>query len=139
MPLPFAFPAAPDLVGARLRRARTPTRPHASANMGEAQLASHSLLYPNSRMRPIYFFPAASAAAVTPEACPYQRPHPVGTRLRRVRPPCRPRPPPGRGASETRPRTPWKGAPTNIRPLKQRPRRFCRGLNSNGNCIRRWP
>jgi hypothetical protein len=44
-------------------------------NMGVAQLASHFPLYPNSRMRPIFSFPAAPAAAVTPEACPYQRTH----------------------------------------------------------------
>ena len=37
------------LVGAALRAVRTPT------NMGVAQLASHSPLYPNSRMRPIFF------------------------------------------------------------------------------------
>jgi len=57
------------LVGAALRAVRIPT------NMGVAQLASHSPLYPNSRMRPIFSFPAAPAAAVTPEACPYQRTH----------------------------------------------------------------
>ena len=76
-------------------------------------MASHSLLYHNSRMRPIYFIPAALAAAVTPEACPYQRPHLVGAALtplatadaarfaRGIR--THPRPPPGRDASPTRP------------------------------------
>ena len=39
----------PLLVGAALRAVRIPT------NMGVAQLASHSPLYPNSRMRPIFF------------------------------------------------------------------------------------
>ena len=73
-------------VGAALRADRSPTRPPetdalemrpyhkpAPRNMGVAQLASHSLHYLNFRSRPIFSFPAASAAAVTPEACPYQR------------------------------------------------------------------
>ena len=60
------------LVGAALRAVRIPT------NMGVAQLTSHSPLYPNSRLRPIFSFPAAPAAAVTPEACPYHANPSVG-------------------------------------------------------------
>ena len=94
------------LVGAALRAVRIPT------NMGVAQLTSHSPLYPNSRMRPIFSFPAAPAAAVTPEACPYHANRSVGAtlpasvpsahngRLGRGGTPCRPHP---TDASERRP------------------------------------
>ena len=53
--------------------------------------------YPNSRMRPIFSFPAVSAAAVTPEACPYHANPSVGAALRAVRVQ----------------RTPRRGVPTN--------------------------
>ena len=55
--------------------------------------------------------PAAYAAAVTPEACPYQRPHLVGTRLRHVR---------GRLGEASLPMS----VPTNVRPKKQKPAAF---------------
>ena len=67
--------ARDGLVGARLRRDRSLRRDRLPANMGVAQLASDLSHYLNSRMRPIFSFPAAPAAAVTPEACPYQRTH----------------------------------------------------------------
>ena len=109
------------LVGARLRRYRIPT------NMGLAQLASHSPHYPNSRMRPIFSFPAAPAAADASERRPYQR-HLVGARLR-TRPltPCRPH---ITDASERR--------PYQLLPPKQKPAAFLpRGKLAN-NSLQQW-
>ena len=107
------------LVGAALRAVRTPT------NMGVAQLASHSPLYPNSRMRSIFSFPAAPAAAVTPDACPYHANPPVGAATPLLV-----------GAAlraDRAKRTPRRGAPTNTMPgslsrsINKNPRHFSRG------------
>ena len=82
------------LVGAALRADRIPT------NLGVAQLASHSPLYPNSRMRPIFFiscgvFRSGHAGGVPLPANPS-----VGAALRAVRPTTRPH---TTDASERRP------------------------------------
>ena len=116
---PIGRGGTPLLVGAALRAVRTPT------NMGVAQLASHSPLYPNSRMRSIFSFPAAPAAAVTPDACPYHANPPVGAATPLLV-----------GAAlraDRAKRTPRRGAPTNTMPgslsrsINKNPRHFSRG------------
>ena len=87
--------------------------------MGVAQLASRSPHYLNSRMRPIFSFPAAPAAADASERRPYQRTNPVGARLRRDR---------SLRAVRTQ-RTPWKGVPTNTMPGS-----LSRSKSSRGSC-----
>ena len=116
------------LVGAALRAVRslrtrplTPCRPH-THKYGRGAIGFSFAPLPQLSHAPDFSFPAAPAAAVTPEACPYQRTILVGARLRRVR----------------MHRTPRRGVPTNSFPPKQKPAAFLpRGKLAN-NSLQQW-
>jgi hypothetical protein len=84
----------PRLRGGYLRAVRIPT------NMGVAQLASHSPLYPNSRMRPFFFISCGVCRSGHAGGVPLPANPSVGAALRAVR----------------AKRTPRRGVPTTWRP-----------------------